>query len=105
MSNPAYRLRIDLTLARALKEREVELTRIGYVPFAPRDGDTLRLTDDNDETMDITLDGVVYDVHLGQFHAANEDTSLRDAHYEGDDYNEAELIAFYQQFDFQKLGK
>lgn len=104
--NPSYKLQIDVTLVKLVTAQNIQLRRIGYLPFVPRSGDTLRLTnEDETDTVDLTLDGVVYDQANGLFIAELEDQTLVEEYKEAGNYaNEKETVQAYTTYGFVRLN-
>lgn len=103
--NPSYRVQIDVCLKHPREEDDVWLRHIRWLPFVPRSGDTLRLTDEMDEnTIDLTLESVVYDVTGGVFIAEITDETPTEFFRDAGVCNAAESIAMYKPFDFQRLN-
>lgn len=84
--NPSYKLQLDLYIRMPIEEQSVWMRRIGYLPFVPRSGDTLRITqtDDEETQSDLTLDEVVWDMSGGMFVATVSDESVAEGYSRGE---------------------
>lgn len=104
--NPSYRLQIDLYLRQPVEADSILMRRIGYLPFVPRDGDTIRFTDEEDDgsTVDLTLDEVVWDSAGGQFVCCITDESCVESYSNGEGSGSKELVEYYSAFDFIRLN-
>lgn len=100
--NPSYKIMVTVTLAHASEARDIQMQRVSYLPFAPRAGDILRLTDENDETntIDLPLEGVVYDTANGMFLAELEDSTLADEYREHGQADDKQAVETYKAFGF-----
>lgn len=103
--NPSYKTQLDIYVRAPVEANSVWLRRIGYLPFVPRIGDTLRLTEENNEEnqIDVELEEVVWDAAGGQFVCQYVDESVVEAYKEQQPYTIADCIAEYKAFDFVRL--
>lgn len=101
--NPAYRYQIDIQVQALRSGEDITLRRIAYLPFVPRNGDTIRLTSQDDDTMDIELQGGYYDSKGGVFVFTLVDSQVYDSPREGEPVTQQEVVATYAPFDFVKL--
>lgn len=76
---------------------------ITRIQFVPRAGDKIRLTE-GDETLDIELTNVFYDMAEGTFVEEQENDSMVQNWSESGMLNEAEVLAGYSQFGFVRLN-
>jgi hypothetical protein len=81
------------------------MRHIRYLPFVPHEGDTLRFTSDDEEnTIDLELSSVVYDVAEGSFICEISIDSMIDNYSEGGVCKEGEVMDTYKPFGFQRLN-
>ena len=103
--NPSYRLQIDVCLKHPRDADDIWLRHMRWVPFVPRAGDVIRFTDDDDEiTIDVTLESVVYDAAGGMFVAEVLDETPIESFRDTGVCNAAEAAMNYTPFDFQRLN-
>lgn len=105
--NPSYTVFIDVTLSKIITGDEVYMRLVTRLPYVPRAGDTIRLTDDNTQdpsTLDVKLDNVTYDVADGMFVCDLEDARMEEQYREDGTFGEAETVALYKSFGFQRLN-
>lgn len=98
-------LQIDVYLNKPVDSQSIWMRHIRTIPFVPRNGDTIRLTDEAEEnTKDLTLDGVVYDASSGVFIAEISDGSMVDRYSETGGCGEKEIVAEYVSFGFLRMN-
>jgi hypothetical protein len=107
--NPSYKLQIDVCLRKPVESESIFLRHVRYLPFVPRVGDTIRLTSEATEetdaqTLDISLDSIVYDAAEGVFIADITDDSIVEHYSETKSCNDKEIVANYTQFEFLRLN-
>lgn len=101
----SYRIQIDMLLEKPVASHGIWMRHVRFLPFVPRAGDTIRLTCEDDEsTLNITFQEVVYDVSTGTFHIDLSDNTLVTRYNEEELPNEKELIGQYTAFDFLRVN-
>lgn len=106
--NPSYKLQLDLYIRMPVESQSVWMRRIGYLPFVPRQGDTLRISSDKDEEQqaDLTIDETVWDMAGGMFIGTITDDSIVEAYSEGGLSGPLlnKTLDEYQQLGFMRLN-
>lgn len=103
--NPNYRVQIDVCLSKPVTDEAIWLRRIQTLPFVPVEGQSIRLTsEDEEETLDIILESVIYDSHSGQFVVDITDEALIVEYAESGSCDTAALIKQYAPFGFIRLN-
>lgn len=102
--NPNYRLQVDICLTKPRADDSIWMRLVKNIPFVPRNGDTIRLYDENEEdTLDLTLDDVVYDTISGNFTCDLSIDTMVENYSESGTCNEKEVVAAYVPFGFVRL--
>ena len=102
--NPSYRYQIDITILGVRDVEDVTVRKIGYLGFVPRNGDVLRFTnEETDETLDIELEGGVYDSAAGCHVFALTNDDIRTSYRDNTPIHMGDVIAMYKPYDFQRL--
>ena len=103
--NPHYRVQIDVCLVHPKAGDHIWLRRIGNLPFVPSEGQVMRFTNDSeDQTLDITLDNVVYDTAGGMFVSEISDETACETYKNQGSTHTSELLANYLPFGFTRLN-
>lgn len=103
--NPNYKVQLDVCLIKPIAEQNIWLRRMCYMPYVPREGDILRLTSEDEEsTLDLTVDNAVYDVSSGMFMVDIEDETLVDQYRESGLNTDKEAVDSYRAFGFVRLN-
>jgi hypothetical protein len=103
--NPSYRLFVDIQLTKPISTETTYLRYVTILPFVPMEGQKIRLTSiDESTTLDIELESVMYDSAEGVFMADIVDDTIVQNYSEDGTLREAEVIAGYTPFGFQRLN-
>lgn len=104
--NPSYKLQLDLYIRAPVESNSVWMRRMQYLPFVPRAGDTIRLsqTDDEEQQVDLTLDEVAWDMAAGMFVAVVTDESQVEAFSESGAYFLQATVDEYVKLGFMRLN-
>lgn len=103
--NPNYPLFIDVQLTKPITSQSVWVRYVMRIPYVPREGDKIRLTNtDNEETLDLQLESVIYDSAEGNFMADLSDETMVENYGEDGTVREAEVVAKYTAFGFVRLN-
>jgi len=78
LTTPVYSLKINTTIVLHKHRRNVIMQRSRYLPFVPVENTIIRLTNDDNEVMDVQFVNLVYDVMGGFFLEEHEDRTLID---------------------------
>lgn len=101
--NPSYTLFVDVCLTKPVCKDSIWMRLVTRVPFVPRIGDKIRLTE-GDETLDVELANVTYDMSEGTFVEEQEDDQMVTNYSESGTLGEAEAVAGYSTFGFVRLN-
>lgn len=103
--NPQYKLQIDICLLTPVASQSIWMRHIRYLPYVPREGDTIRVTsEDEEQTLDLTFQEVVYDTAAGMFVCDIQDSALSEAYGDTGSCNTSELVASYVSFGFSRIN-
>ena len=103
--NPSYKTQIDICLVTPVEANSIWFNRMCYLPFAPREGDTIRITsEDEEQTLDLTFEGVYYDMSAGMFVCDIQDSSLCETYSETGACNTNASGASYVSFGFSRMN-
>ena len=103
--NPNYQVLIDVGLTKPVAAETIWLRRVQYLPFVPQEGQTIRLTSEDEEnTLDLVFDAVTYDSHAGVFIVEITDDALVTEISEQGSCDTQALIAQYNAFGFVRLN-
>lgn len=102
--NPQYKVRIVVTLAHPVADKSIELRQERYLPFVPTEGQTVRITsEDESEQCDLTFHAVVYDTAAHMFICDIQDDQLIETYSESGACNGNDLVQEYVAFGFQRI--
>jgi hypothetical protein len=103
MSELFFRVIIDTIIVMHKTRRNVLLRRVGHLPFVPKEGFKVRLTNEGNETFDVEFVNLVYDFEARAFVEEHEDSTLVDELREGDGPEVTVTLDRLQQYiDFYK---
>lgn len=103
--NPSYKVQIDIVLKKPVEDQNIFMRRIQYLPYVPRDNDTIRISnEDESDTVDLTMDGVVYDAANGIFLVTLEDETLIEEYKEQGRSDDKAAVESYKAYGFIRLN-
>ncbi len=103
--NPNYKVQIDVCLVLPVASKNIWMRQIRYLPFVPRPHDVIRLTSEDEEsTLDLTIDSAVYDAANGMFVVEIADEALVEQYSNSGVVGEAAQVQSYKSFGFCRLN-
>jgi hypothetical protein len=103
--NPNYKIQIDVCLRKPVDADSVWVRRMLYLPFAPLEGQSIRLTsEDEEQTLDLVLESLVYDTHAGHFVVDITDDTLINSISESGSCDLSESLGQYIAFGFMRVN-
>lgn len=103
MTNQYHDVRINLTLTHVDGTKDVKMVRGVLLPFVPREGDTIRLYEENNDNIwEVTASSVAFDMRDRCFDIYVEDTSIQDGYRAGERPTMDILIESYKAYGFTR---
>lgn len=102
MSQNFLPLTVLVHILGARESDTVYAERRALIPFIPISGVTLRLWNEGEEALDISMEGVVFDVRDSTFKIEVQDEDARAAWYSGKELSVKDILDWYVTFGFKR---
>ncbi|MES2704818.1 MAG: hypothetical protein V4649_19420 [Bacteroidota bacterium] len=94
-----------MCLTKPIADQSIYMRLVTVVQFVPRNGDTIKLTDDaTGDSVQLELTDVVYDMAEGMFVSDITDERMIESYSEDGILCEQETTNWYKQFGFVRLN-